>query len=220
MVLASSSRRAAPGLQPAVRLERIPALDRVAPIDAAELLRGWPGLVLLESARPGRRSRWSFLSADPLEVLLRPSPGPDPFAEGRRMLARLSPAAAADPDGPPFIGGLAGFLGYDLGLRLEPRAQLVPNDQGLPDLRLALHDWVLAWDRRNGQAWLGGRAVDGGAERLAQRLAAVRRRVETGPDNQDPPPLGRSEPELVFTSSLDRGAYESGVAAIRRAIRD
>ena len=230
MVLASLSRRVAPGLLPAVRLDRIPALDRVAPLDAAELLHGWPGLVLLESARPGRRSRWSFLSADPLAVLLRPSAGPDPFADARRLLACLAPLPIDDPDGPPFIGGLAGFLGYDLGLRLEPRAELVPNDQDLPELRLALHDWVLAWDRRSGRAFLGGRAVDGDRDRLEARLAAVRGRIDAGlAGRQAGPPssparpapsAGGSPDDLTFTSSLDRGAYEAGVAAIRRAIRD
>ena len=230
MVLASSSRRAAPGLLPAVRLDRIPALDRVAPIDAAELLHGWPGLVLLESARPGRRSRWSFLSADPLAVLLRPSAGRDPFADARRMLARLASDPGDDPDGPPFIGGLAGFLGYDLGLRLEPRAELVPNDQDLPELRLALHDWVLAWDRRSGRAFLGGRAADDDRERLDARLAAVRSRIDAGgadrPSSSSSatgrlvPSEGGPSDGLVFSSSLDRDAYEAGVTAIRRAIRD
>ena len=229
MVLASSSPSAASGLLPAVRLDRIPALDRVAPLDAAELLDAWPGLVLLESARPGRRSRWSFLSADPLAVLLRPSAGPDPFADARRMLARLAPVPVDDPDGPPFIGGLAGFLGYDLGLRLEPRAELVPNDQDLPELRLALHDWVLAWDRRSGRAFLGGRAVDGDRDRLDIRLAAVRGRIDAGltePQSgssraeRSASPEGEPLDGLAFTSSLDRGVYEAGVAAIRRAIRD
>jgi para-aminobenzoate synthetase component 1 len=225
MLLAPSSRPAGPGLLPSVRLDRLPALDQVAPIDAAELLAGWPGRVLLESARPGRRSRWTFLSADPLAVILRPSGGPEPFGDARRMLARLAPLPAGERDGPPFIGGLAGFLGYDLGLVLEPRAQLVPNDQDLPELRLALHDWVIAWDRRNGRAWLGGRALDGDNERLDRRLAAVRECLGSMPPAAHPmptvpAPAGEAASELIFTSSLDRGAYQAGVEAIRRAIRD
>jgi len=79
----------------------------------------------------------------------------------------LGRAAAGDPAGdppagaprtivPPFLGGLVGYLGYDLGLTLEPRATGAADDQGLPLLRLALHDWVIAWDRRTGAAWLGG----------------------------------------------------------------
>jgi para-aminobenzoate synthetase component I len=228
MVLASSSRGAEPRLLPAVRLDRLAALDRVAPIDAAELLGGLPGLVLLESARPGRRSRWTFLTADPLAVVLRPSPGGDPFAEARRMLARLDQARPEGIVVPPFLGGLAGFLGYDLGLVLEPRSVLVPNDQDLPELRLALHDWAIAWDRRSGEAYLGGRALDGDRSRLDRRLAAVGERISAGLDVPpgERPWTGRRAPDpepsddLVFRSSLDRSGYEAGVGAIRRAIRD
>ncbi len=227
MVLAPVTRHADAADQaalPGVRLIRLPELDSVAPLDAAERLAGLPGLVLLESARPGRRSRWTFLTADPVAVLNRPSPGPDPFVGARRLVARLDSGKpgpsgpSGQPVDPPFLGGLTGFLGYDLGLALEPRAELVPNDQDLPTLRLALHDWVVAWDRRTGQAFLGGRAVDGDHGRLDQRLADVRTRLGHA---RPPGPHGAPWPaELVFESSLDRTAYEAGVEAIRRAIRD
>ena len=228
MVLAPSTHATDQGLLPGVRVTRLSERDAVAPLDAAELLSGWPGLVLLESARPGRRSRWTFLTADPVAVVLRPSAGRDPFADARRMLARLDPSPPEAPaDGsacPPFIGGLAGFLGYDLGLVFEPRAELVPNDQELPVLRLAVHDWVIAWDRRTGQAFLGGRAVDGDRRRLDDRLAEVRTRLVAGsrfgPARADPVVDDPPAAELVFRSSLDRPAYEAGVGAIRRAIRD
>jgi para-aminobenzoate synthetase component I len=227
MVLASPTRSADHELLLAVRIDRLRELDTVAPINAAELLAGWPGLVLLESARPGRRSRWTFLTADPIAVLVRPSPGRDPFEEARRTLARLDQTLPDDLDAPPFIGGLAGFLGYDLGLALEPRAELVPNDQELPQLRLALHDWVIAWDRRAGRAFLGGRAVDGDRRRLDERLGRVRARVTARPQwngsaetSAEPPAAGAPSEEFLFSSSLDRSAYEAGVGAIRRAIRD
>jgi para-aminobenzoate synthetase component 1 len=103
------------------------------------------------------------------------------------MLARLSPDPAP---GLPFAGGLIGYLGYDLGRRLERLPELASADQGLPELRLALHDWVLAWDHRTGSAWLAGRAVDGDGARLQRRLAAVRARLE--PQH---PPAGRPLPQ-------------------------
>ena len=235
MPLTTSSRtvESGPGSGPgfeagaAVRVGRLEKLDSVAPIDAAELLAGWPGLVLLESARPGRRSRWTFLTADPVATLSRPSPGPDPFVEARRMLARLEPGHLEPPAGPPFLGGLAGFLGYDLGLVLEPRAELVRDDQELPPLRLALHDWVIAWDRQAGLAYLGGRALDGQRRGLDERLGAVRARVQDGLAGRPGGHSGTRRPrtleatdELVFRPGLARSAYEAGVAAIRRAIRD
>ena len=52
------------------------------------------------------------------------------------------------------------------------------QDQRLPLLRLGLYDWVIAWDRVTGRAWLGGRAVDGDLGRLDRRLSDVLGRLE------------------------------------------
>ena len=135
-------------------------------MDAAEAFRDLPGLALLESARPGRTGRWSYLAADPVAALEAPAEGHDPFAEARALLGRLEPAPLPAATGrvddlPPFTGGLVGYLAYDLGRRFERLPSLARVDQHLPMLRLALHDWAIAWDRRTGEAWLGVRAVDG-----------------------------------------------------------
>ncbi|HET9853398.1 MAG TPA: hypothetical protein VFP56_12975, partial [Candidatus Limnocylindrales bacterium] len=229
---------------PGVRLERLPALDDVAPMDVAERFLDLPGLVLLESARPGRNARWTYLSADPVAVLEAPSEGPDAFANARRLLARLSDAAVHPGPGsatpraghagtrepalaaPPFLGGLAGFLGYDLGRRFERLPSIATADQELPVLRLALHDWVIAWDRRDGVAWFGGRAVDERIAALDERLAWVRKRALGGAQRT---PLGgahgaharsrsRDDGGLELRSGLDRADYEAGVESVRQSI--
>jgi len=224
-VIHAATDRSAPSV---VRLEPLPDVAAARPIDTAEAFRDLPGLALLESARPGRNARWSYLTADPVAILTEPAPGGDPFAVARRLLARLAadgPVRHADaPDAPPFLGGLVGYLGYELGDTMERLPAPPPDDQGLPPLRLALHDWVIAWDRRTGGAWLAGRALDGDAPRLGRRLAEVRerlRRAQRGSgglrhaDDLDEAPI-----ELAFTSSLDRPAYERGVEAIRGRIAD
>ena len=171
-------------LAPGVRLDRLPELDEVAPMDAAERFRDLPGLAVLESARPGRNARWSYVTADPVTVLEAPADGPDPFATARRVLARLAVDPIEIPGAPPFDGGLVGYLGYDLGRRLERLPSIALAAQELPLLRLALHDWVLALDRRDGSAWLAGRALGGRIDRPGPRLADVRRRrgPQTGSD--------------------------------------
>ena len=207
---------------PGVRLERLSGLDHAAPMDIAERFLDVPGLVLLESARPGRNARWTFLTADPVAVIEAPSEGPEPFSNARRLLARLC-ATHPDraPDGPdvadpPFLGGLAGYLGYDLGRRLERLPAIALADQELPVLRLALHDWAIAWDRREGLAWLGGRAVDERIAALDDRLAWARERaLGRGPAAQH---AQRDTGELELRSGLDRAAYEAGVQSIRQSI--
>jgi para-aminobenzoate synthetase component 1 len=214
-----------------VRLEALPDIASERAIDVAEAFRDVPGLALLESARPGRNARWTYLTADPVAILETPSPGGDPFAVARRLLVRLDGGAEARiaPDGtgvrdvPPFLGGLVGYLAYDLGHELERLPTIAPDDQGLPRLHLALHDWVVAWDRRTGTAWLGGRAVDGDAARLDRRLAEVRERIRRPRPTTLARPAAEPEPgtgtePFAFTSSLDRAAYEAGVDRVRELI--
>jgi para-aminobenzoate synthetase component 1 len=228
---AAANLASVPRTAPGVRLERLPELDGVAPMDVAEQLLDLPGLVLLESARPGRNARWTYLTADPVAAIDAPAEGADPFANARRLLARLCTTRVATMrDGvnrgdvdrgdvmslPPFLGGLAGFLGYDLGRRFERLPSVALADQELPALRLALHDWVIAWDRRAGLAWLGGRAVDERIAALDARLEEVRRRVLR------PVPwrtsAGASIDGLELRSGLDRAAYEAGVESVRQSI--
>ena len=213
---------------PGVRLERLRVLDAIAPMDVAERFLDLPGLVLLESARPGRNARWTYLTADPVAVIEAPSAGPDPFANARRLLGRLCSTRVptdpgAGPDGPaapamapPFLGGLAGFLGYDLGRRFERLPSIAAADQEMPVLRLALHDWVIAWDRREGTAWLGGRAVDERIAALDERLERVRERALADPPARSVPQA--TPDDLELRSGLDRAAYEAGVESVRQSI--
>jgi para-aminobenzoate synthetase component 1 len=224
------SARSAPdsGLGGQVRIEAFPEVASSRPIDVAECLRDLPGLALLESARPGRNSRWSYLAADPVAVLETPAPGGDPFAVARRLVSRLDASRVSSHNGeaPPFVGGLIGYLGYDLGHELERLPVLVADDQQMPILHLGLYDWAIAWDRRTGAAWLGGRAFDGDAWRLDLRLAEVRERIRRqppgaatlgGPITMEA--IDRDDStELRFSSRLDRAAYEAGVERIRTLI--
>jgi para-aminobenzoate synthetase component I len=197
-----------------VRVRRLPdRFGAARAIDVAEAFRDLPGLALLESARPGRNARWTYLTADPVAVLESAASGGDPFAVARRLIARLDPSPPGDREAPPFLGGLVGFLGYDLGHALERLPSIALDDQGLPPMRLALHDWVIAWDRRTGAAWLAGRAVDGDARGLARRLDEVHARVTSATvaaatdDGDDAP--------LRFRSGLSRLEYEAGVETVR-----
>ena len=192
-------------------LTPLPELARLAPLEVAERLRGLPGMALLESARPGRRARWSYLAADPLEVIEAADDGADPFAGARRLIARMAPAPLAAP----FSGGLMGFLGYDVGRRLEHLPALAAVDQWLPELSLGLYDQVVAFDHGTGDVWLASRAVDGDEDRLAARRDALLARLR-GPSAAA---MGSSaEPPAAFASNLDRDAYMAMVEAVRREI--
>jgi para-aminobenzoate synthetase component 1 len=198
-----------------VALERLPALDGTEPADTADAFRDLPGLGLLESARPGRAGRWSFLVAQPVAVVEGSSPGKDPFAGARAALARLD-HSPLPPGAPPFAGGLVGHLGYDLGRRLEHLPAGAVDDQGLPDLLLGLHAWVLAWDGRDGRAWLAGRAVDGDVAGLERALAGVRARAEAGV--RVPLRGAPALPRMTFRNEITRDQWMARVDSVRAAI--
>ncbi len=220
---------------------RLPLLDGMAPMDVAEAFRDMSGLALLESARPGRTGRWSYLTADPVAVVDAPAEGVDPFAEARALLGRMgppggtsaaggtnaaSPGLPGDDPVPPFAGGLVGFLGYDLGRRLERLPSIARVDQHLPLLRLALHDWALAWDRRTGAAWVSVRQVDGDVRRAVARMHEVVARLGAFAEGSlpDPSPVPRRQGFVEqsvpssFVSGTSHPAWLAGVEAVRDAI--
>jgi para-aminobenzoate synthetase component I len=104
-----------------------------------------------------------------------------------------------------------------LGHALERLPSIAADDQGLPPMRLALHDWVVAWDRRTGHAWLGGRALDGDGRRLARRLDEVHARLTTPGSRPDSGAVVADAP-LAFHSSLGRADYEAAVERVRAHI--
>jgi para-aminobenzoate synthetase component I len=219
--LARPARQAGPRLRTVhgalVGLEPLPLLAGVAPMDAAEAFRDLPGVALLESARPGRNARWTYLTADPLAVADALPDREDPFIEARGLLRRMD-VAPPTADSPPFLGGLVGFIGYEVGVRLLGLGRSM--DGPLPPLRLALHDWVVAWDRRDGTAWLGGRAVDGDRRRLRARLDGVRERLDELLFGRLPALAAADVPSLAFRSVTPRDRWLSDVEAVRRAIAD
>jgi para-aminobenzoate synthetase component 1 len=180
-------------------------------------------LVLFESARPGRRARWSYLTADPLGVLDRAADGPDPFAGLRSLLRRQTPGHLP-VEAPPWTGGLAGYLGYDVGRRFERLPAIARDDQPLSELRLGLYDLVVAWDRRSGSAWLVGRAVDGDVDRLRERRVALLDRVHAAATHRAPTAAaagGGGDPRGIpdrFVSDIDRVTFQAMVERVRDEI--
>ena len=198
-----------------LHIEPLPRFAAASPVDVAEAFRDLPGLALLEGARPGRNARWSYLTADPLAVIDEPAPGDDPLAGARAALGRLTSERPSRP-APPFTGGLVGYLAYDLGRRYERLPEIAAADQDLPLLQLGLHDWVVAWDRATGSAWLGGRVADGDVLRLERRLTEVRLRLDLAQGH--PRPAGREGARLELRSGLSRDVYEARVRDVRAAI--
>lgn len=168
-----------------------PLVEELSPdtdvYSAVKAFSNWPNLLLLESAlRRASVGRYSFLMADPVEKweLPRPHFGADPFFEVRTVWEQL--AAPSISGLPPFQGGVAGLLGYELGQSWE-RIPTPPFDEfKLPAMAVGLYDWVIAWDHESHRVWLfsqGWPESDPSrrAIRAADRLRKVRTILQTPP---------------------------------------
>lgn len=114
-----------------------------------------PALLLLDSAATSTpRGRYSFLTADPREFVQQSTAvlGVDPF-ETLRQSASVHPIQPVEGL-PPFQGGIAGLMGYELGHAWEHIPSAATDEFQLPVLAAGLYDWVLAWDHHQRRAWV------------------------------------------------------------------
>jgi para-aminobenzoate synthetase component I len=116
-----------------------------------------PYCLFLDSAllRPPL-GRYSFLTADPFEVVRIPvsdgaAEGLDGFGEVERRLRSWK--SSTIPGLPPFQGGAAGLLAYDLNQSLERIEPARFNEFPTPAMVIGFYDVVLAIDHVAGQAW-------------------------------------------------------------------
>jgi para-aminobenzoate synthetase component 1 len=164
------------------------------PTAAAAAFLDLPYLLFLDSAagaaagsaEAGALGRYSFLAADPAVVVRSKGPteilqngtwrpvGGDALGVIRAMLADMRTAPV--PGLPPFLGGAAGYIGYDYGGVLERIPPTRYDDLALPEVILGLYDWVIAWDHQIGKAWIVSLGVPGCGEE--DRGTRARERVE------------------------------------------
>ncbi len=120
---------------------------------AFERLKHLPNCLWLDSAMKGdEQSRYSFLAVDPIEVLTVDRVVADPLAKLAQWMETFQSITV--PGLPPFQGGVAGYLGYELGRCFERVPAAKHNEFDLPLATLALYDVVLAWDHGTDEAWI------------------------------------------------------------------
>ncbi len=140
----------------------MPSVKRLAQIpDVTEALRrcaGLPHAIFLDSARPTVAAsgqplgRYSFLAADPVQWISVVVDDSDPFAQVRGLLSKIP--ATRQPDLPPFQGGLAGLLSYELGRSFENLPKPETDLFEIPAISMGLYDVVLAIDHELPAAWI------------------------------------------------------------------
>ena len=191
--------------------ELSPSLDVMTAVRALSHL---PNLVLLESAlRREPVGRFSFLTADPVSKwqLAAPRWGFDPFASVRSTWEHWR--AESLPGLPPFQGGVAGLLGYELGQSWERIAPARCDEFQLPVMAIGLYDWVIGWDHVAGRVWLISQGWPEPhparrRERAANRIRLVKDCLASGEAVESVSPLVVGRPQSVV-----RGFHRADSAA-------
>jgi para-aminobenzoate synthetase component 1 len=150
--------------------------------------------------------RWSYVLREPRRSFRLDGADPtDAFAE----LAALLPAGEPPDEGPPFSGGVAGLLSYEVGARVE--ATGAARDPAWPDLSVGLYDGLLAFDRESRTAWAVGRGDDLGA-------ATTRAEAVAGWLDVDAPPPATGPLARSLEPDSPPARYEAAVADVVRRI--
>ncbi len=190
-----------------------------------------PHVLFLDSARRHQTlGRYSFLTCDPFDYFEVPADGSDALA---LLAARIAPFATPTlQDLPPFQGGAAGLLSYDLNRSLEGIPPPAIDEFQTPALAIGLYDVLLAIDHVEAKAWIisQGFPETEPASRRARaesRLRQFRKWLET--DEPVVAPMSQlarlpvSELSLQFPVPGPEGlssnfSAEGYLAAIRQAI--
>lgn len=188
------------------------------PPDVAETLRrfaDWPNVVLFDSAsRRKELGRYSYLVADPFEFeeLSSVPFGVDPFARLREWSRRF--VSETMPELPPFQGGAAGLLSYELGGAWEQLPRPAINEFELPWLAVGLYDWVIAWDHELETAWIISQGFPAeGPDRFRrafERMQTVLCRLNDVERFAKPTGSNKKRKTEPLASPFQQGSFESG----------
>ena len=125
---------------------------------------------LLESAETGKNGRYSFMSADPRRriqlvdgqlhiydaagTLLKQTSCRDPLTDLEHYLLAYRQTPADNPDLPPFLGGVVGYLGYDCVHYFEPVGDMKADLLNVPDMLWLQTDCVAIFDHYRQELFL------------------------------------------------------------------
>ena len=171
----------------------LPLVEEIPPprvTDALRALADLPGVLLLDSAQQrGPSSRFSFLTADPFAWFSEQTAhfGRDPFAAPAEQMRLFNAEPISDL--PPFQGGAAGLIGYELARAFEKLPTAASDEFQLPDMAVGMYDTVVAWDHEHDRAWIisqGFPETQNGKRkhRAEQRCRFFRERLESAATDQ------------------------------------
>ncbi len=204
--------------------------------DAFQRLIDLPHVVYFDSARrDSRLGRYSFVAADPFAFIEQQVQDTNSLGA---LETHLGAHKARRVEGlPPFQGGAAGLLSYDLGRQIENFPSTRWDEFRMPALAMGLYDVVLAFDHEAEQSWIishglpesdasrrrrrAARRLQEFRDRLRQPLPTERQRIPS--TLPGPPPLPRSNIAPQFAAGglpelMSNFSEEAYLQCVERAI--
>ncbi|MDN6179919.1 MAG: aminodeoxychorismate synthase component I [Halomonas subglaciescola] len=184
-------------------------------------LRHRHGAVLLDSGRPTASGRYDIMTSDPLATLevddagrahiqrhgntlaTPPTDLDDAFAAQAWLLEQL-PAPDTSTE-LPFLGGLMGYWGYDVGRQRQGVLSHKPAATRLPAARLGLYDWAIMIDHTRHETWLAA---------TPRRAGQVTQWLERAAPGNEPFQL-----TAPFRAEMSQAEYTQRFARVQRYIR-
>lgn len=123
------------------------------PESSFQRLASQPHCIFLDSALGHPQlGRYSFVAADPFHYFEFKTCDDDPLKQLAQLLGRYQSSTV--PGLPPFQGGAAGLISYDLNRSLENIPSPQFNEFNVPVLTVGLYDVVLAHDHQQDRTWI------------------------------------------------------------------
>jgi len=177
------------------------------PEDLLDWLAGRRHPVWLDSAAGGPAGRYSILAADPVGEVRYGGPGDaDPF----EAIDRLAAGYRLEGRPPvPFVGGLAGWIGYEAGRCIERIADRPARPSPpIPCVWMGLYDTVAVFDHHDETWTVAGIELP---ETLADRGPSLRTRLRAWSDvlaaARPAPPLVPPMRATALTPNMSFGRY-------------
>lgn len=198
----------------------------------AELLfgavRDLPDAIWLDSGKPrSLYGRFDIISAQPDTVLetvgkttriitsnTTISSEEDPFLLAEDLLSSTG-SVDSSYNSHPFIGGLAGYFGYDLARSIEVLPHTLRKVDNLPDMRIGNYSWALVLNHSEQKAWLFFRHSC-----PANLRQEITQRLQQASHVIDDSVVEETLASRHFSSSISKNDYLQTIAKVKQYISE
>ncbi|MBQ0711700.1 MAG: aminodeoxychorismate synthase component I [Porticoccus sp.] len=199
--------------------------------DAEQLfgaVRDLPDAIWLDSGKPrSLYGRFDIISAQPDTVLetvgkttriitsnTTISSEEDPFLLAEDLLSSTG-SVDSSYNSHPFIGGLAGYFGYDLARSIEVLPDTLRKVDNLPDMRIGNYSWALVLNHSEQKAWLFFRhsCPANLRQEITQRLQQASHVIDDGV-------VEETLASRHFSSSISKNDYLQTIAKVKQYISE